>query len=64
MSRFTLQSLQNQMHARAVSLVSLFQEETIAFLLGKEFPDVSGTLTISKFGVRIVLDQIENYSAY
>jgi len=67
-SHFTLQPIQNQILARALALVNLFQEETIAFLLSIEFPEVSGTLTVtnfgSNFGVLVVLDKIEGYSTH
>jgi len=52
------------MHARALAMATLFTEETIAFLLGKEFPAVSGKLYVSKVGVRIVIDKIDGYSTY
>jgi len=64
MSLFALQKIQMQMHARALSLVSIFEEKTIAFFLSKEFPAVSGKLFVSDFGVVVVLDQIEDYSTY
>jgi len=64
MNLFALHEIKKAMHARALSMARLFTEETIAFLLGKEFPAVSGKLFVSDFGVVVVLDQIENYSAY
>jgi len=59
-----LQIIQRQMHARALSLVSIFEEKTIAFFLSNEFPAVSGKLFVSNSDVVVILDQIENYPAY